>query len=221
MYKYLILYFIFLLLSSYAHAEAAAGGGFGGNLKIGKYIYDNQPDHFPSFLIERDPATGKCYYKNKNILIKRCNKFSPIWGCLEEIEAPPYDCPLPDSTHLSLYWNSDSDAINGGYSPSNDVLVNGEMIRNLYLDWVGLPVLINQNHTPMILTMIVHQDMGNAYWNGRTMNFGDGNEDYYPFTTLDVTAHEISHGFTEQHSNLHYYGQSGGINESFSDIAGK
>jgi hypothetical protein len=40
-------------------------------------------------------------------------------------------------------------------------------------------------------------------------------------TGLDVVSHEISHGFTEYNSNLIYSGQSGGINESFSDMAGE
>ena len=34
-------------------------------------------------------------------------------------------------------------------------------------------------------------------------------------------GHEVSHGFTEQNSGLVYSGQSGGINEAFSDMAGK
>jgi Zn-dependent metalloprotease len=36
---------------------------------------------------------------------------------------------------------------------------------------------------------------------------------------LGVGAHEVSHGFTEQNSKLMYWGQPGGLNESFSDMA--
>ncbi len=43
----------------------------------------------------------------------------------------------------------------------------------------------------------------------------------YPLTVLDVAAHEVSHGVTEQNSNLAYEYQSGGINEAFSDMAGE
>ena len=70
-----------------------------------------------------------------------------------------------------------------------------------------------------MLTMVVHEYMDNAYWDGRRMTFGDGISMFYPLTSLGVAAHEISHGFTEQHSNLAYYGQSGGMNEAFSDMA--
>src|SRR5262249_45307046 len=53
------------------------------------------------------------------------------------------------------------------------------------------------------------------------MTYGDGASFFYPLSgALDVVAHEIDHGFTSKHSNLTYYGQSGGMNESFSDIAG-
>jgi hypothetical protein len=34
-------------------------------------------------------------------------------------------------------------------------------------------------------------------------------------------SHEIHHGFTTKHSNLAYAGEPGGLNEGFSDIAGK
>src|SRR5439155_7283312 len=39
-------------------------------------------------------------------------------------------------------------------------------------------------------------------------------------TILSIGAHEVSHGFTEQHSDLIYNEESGGLNESFSDMAG-
>src|SRR3546814_11197241 len=51
------------------------------------------------------------------------------------------------------------------------------------------------------------------------MYFGDGASTFYPLVGLDVLAHEVSHGFTEQNSNLEYAYQPGGINEAFSDMA--
>jgi pseudolysin len=73
----------------------------------------------------------------------------------------------------------------------------------------------------MQLVMRVHYGDGyeNAYWDGKQMTFGDGENMMYPLVSLGVGAHEISHGFTEQHSGLEYYGQSGGMNEAFSDMA--
>ena len=53
------------------------------------------------------------------------------------------------------------------------------------------------------------------------MYFGDGNTRFYPLVSLDVSAHEVAHGFTDQASGLRYADQSGGINEAYSDLAGE
>jgi len=61
----------------------------------------------------------------------------------------------------------------------------------------------------------------NACWNGSVMTYGDGASDRYAYSgALDCVAHELNHGFTTFHSNLSYENQSGGLNESFSDVAG-
>ena len=56
----------------------------------------------------------------------------------------------------------------------------------------------------------------NAFWDGTRMTYGNG------FAAADdVVAHELSHGVTENASNLVYSYQSGALNESFSDIFGE
>jgi len=60
----------------------------------------------------------------------------------------------------------------------------------------------------------------NAFWDGTRMTYGDGGTTYGPFTALDITGHEITHGVTENSSNLNYQNESGALNESFSDIFG-
>lgn len=49
------------------------------------------------------------------------------------------------------------------------------------------------------------------------ITLGDGGSLFSAFTK-SVLAHEISHGFTKNNSSLIYKGQSGGINESFSEM---
>ena len=53
------------------------------------------------------------------------------------------------------------------------------------------------------------------------MTFVDGYTTFYPLVALDVVGSEVSHSFTEFNSGLIYSGQSGGINEAFSDMAGE
>ncbi|SEM26752.1 Zn-dependent metalloprotease [Stigmatella aurantiaca] len=61
----------------------------------------------------------------------------------------------------------------------------------------------------------------NAYWDGQQMNYGDGDgKQSGPLTTLDIAGHEIAHGLTERTAGLIYDGESGGLNEAFSDIMG-
>src|SRR5687768_16284982 len=61
----------------------------------------------------------------------------------------------------------------------------------------------------------------NACWDGETVSFGTGGDGTHDWSaSLDIVGHEINHGFTEFHSGLEYEGESGGLNETFSDIAG-
>jgi bacillolysin len=62
-----------------------------------------------------------------------------------------------------------------------------------------------------------------CWWNGR-MWYGqvrDSTGKFHSFSRfLDVIAHELTHGVTERTASLVYRGQSGALNESFSDIFG-
>lgn len=62
----------------------------------------------------------------------------------------------------------------------------------------------------------------NAQWNGRQMIYGDGDGQLFQrFTkSLDVIAHELTHGITQFTANLDYQDQPGALNESFSDVFG-
>ncbi|MDQ4085111.1 MAG: M4 family metallopeptidase [Actinomycetota bacterium] len=62
----------------------------------------------------------------------------------------------------------------------------------------------------------------NAFWNGEQMTYGDGDgRSCLPLSGgLDVVGHELTHGVTEYTSNLIYEGESGALNEAFSDMMG-
>lgn len=80
------------------------------------------------------------------------------------------------------------------------------------------------------LDSTVHYMKGydNAFWNGRQMVYGDGDEDqpvaqrlFNRFTiAIDIIAHELTHGVTEYEAKLNYFTQSGALNESMSDVFG-
>ncbi len=60
----------------------------------------------------------------------------------------------------------------------------------------------------------------NAFWNGSSMTYGDGNS-FNPLSALDVCGHEITHAVTTNTAALVYSYESGALNESFSDIFGQ
>ena len=108
-------------------------------------------------------------------------------------------------------------AVNGAFAPLNDAHFFSNQVFSMFQDVYEVPVLEQQ------LTVRVHygNNYQNAFYSGNTISLGDGAFTLHPLTSLDIIAHEISHGFTENHSRLIYTGQSGAINESFSDMAGE
>ncbi|MGW6604662.1 M4 family metallopeptidase [Streptomyces sp. NPDC055036] len=60
----------------------------------------------------------------------------------------------------------------------------------------------------------------NAFWQDSCfcMTYGDGSGNAKPLTSIDVAAHEMSHGVTAATAGLVYSGESGGLNEATSDI---
>jgi Zn-dependent metalloprotease len=75
---------------------------------------------------------------------------------------------------------------------------------------------------PLESTVHYDQSYNNAFWDGRQMVFGDGDgEIFQSFTnSLDVTAHELTHGVTQHTAALEYQDQAGALNESISDVFG-
>ena len=175
--------------------HAYDGTGPGGNTKVGQYEYGT---NYTAFGVTISGTTYTMNYAN----CKTVDMNHTTSG------TTPFSYTGPRNTH---------ETVNGGYCPLNDAQFFGQQIYDMYNNWYGLAVL------PFQLTMKVHYrtNYENAFWDGSSMTFGDGYTTFYPLVCLDVSAHEVSHGFTENHSDLTYSGQSGGINESFSDMAGE
>lgn len=195
----------------------AKGVGFGGNLRTGKYEFGKD---FPTLDITRDSMKSMCYMENNDV--KVVNMGSDYYSNNEPMSFACADEQFISANMYRTGPNGDGyDEANGAFSPSNDALYAGYVIKHMYRDWYDLPVLVNRDGSLMQLVMRVHygNEYENAYWDGSQMTYGDGGSWMYPLVSLGVGAHEVSHGFTEQNSDLQYFGQSGGINESFSDMA--
>jgi Zn-dependent metalloprotease len=70
----------------------------------------------------------------------------------------------------------------------------------------------------------VNTFIDNALWLGdlNVMMYGDGTGVFFNYLagSLDVIAHELSHGVTQHSSDLIYLDEPGALNEAFSDIMG-
>ncbi len=111
-------------------------------------------------------------------------------------------------------WNSTSVEIFG-----TDAYWGTEMTYDYFFNNFGRNSIDNNGFT---LRSYVHygNNYANAFWDGQRMTYGDGPGGNAPFTALDIAGHEVTHGLTNFTSNLIYQGESGALNESFSDIFG-
>ena len=171
---------------------------FGGNTKMGRIVYGATP-HCLNMTIVGD----RCYLENKYVRVVDMGKTED-----ESIqETASFNC-------LSDY----GDRVNQAYSPAMDAFFYGTLVGKMFEDWFESEALESGQ---IVLRVHWGNLYGNAYWNGANTTFGDGDNDIYPLTTLDIVAHEVGHGVTEFGSGLKYVDEPGGINEAFSDILGE
>jgi vibriolysin len=114
----------------------------------------------------------------------------------------------------------------GGAAATSDALINSSYDR-LGTTYECYKTLFNRDsfdNAGAKLVSSIHYSNGynNAYWNGSQMVYGDGDGTTMAnlAASMDVTAHELTHAVTGATSNLVYSGESGGLNESMSDIFG-
>ena len=113
-------------------------------------------------------------------------------------------------------------AVNEAYDHSGDTYdFFKEIFNRNSLDDAGM-TLISSVHVGEPDGSGRYQPMDNAFWDGGQMAYGDGDGRVFGrFTrSLDVVAHELTHGVQAFTSNLVYRGQSGAINEHFADVFG-
>jgi Zn-dependent metalloprotease len=131
-------------------------------------------------------------------------------------------------TNTTNTWGDGQNYISGG-STTN---ANGQTaavnalwgLMNTYdtmknvMGWSSL----DGNNTATYIAVHVDNNYDNAFYESgcKCMYIGDGSS-FYSLGSIDVIGHEMGHGVTDATSNLTYSGESGGLNESSSDINGE
>ena len=92
-----------------------------------------------------------------------------------------------------------------------------DMLKNV-IGWQSL----DGNNTATYIAVHVNTAYDNAYYSDacKCMFIGDGGTSFNNLGSIDVIGHEMGHGVTNATSDLTYAGESGGLNESNSDIIG-
>ena len=129
---------------------------------------------------------------------------------------PPTDDPqeLPDLFHVTSSdpnnWSL-RDAVSASFNLSKTYDYYREVHNRNSIDAEGGSI-----------TGAVRMGRGmlNAFWLDAQQMMAFGDADRFA-ASLDVIAHEVTHGVTNRSSNLVYQDQSGALNEAFSDIMGE
>jgi len=121
-----------------------------------------------------------------------------------------------DFTDTDNYWNN----VNANFDEAaTDGHWGSEMTYDFYLNTFNRNSIDNAG---MTIKCYMHYDVDyfNAFWDGSTMNIGDGDGSGNVLSALDIMAHEMTHGVTQYEANLDYQDEPGALNESFSDVLG-
>ncbi len=193
------------ILQQWNNIQHFADSGPGGNVKTKKYWYGK--NGLPALAVIKQGTV--CTMESSSVRVVHLRS---KWDFYDAILSPyQYKC-----------GQNMGDPIHGAYAPANDAFYFGHVIVSMYKNWYGLSVFHGSRGQAGKLLMRVHfgEQYDNAFWDGTSMTFGDG-LDLYPLVSLDIAGHEVTHGFTQQHSGLEYHDQSGALNESMSDMAGQ
>ncbi len=129
------------------------------------------------------------------------------------------DGPLFHITSPSLTFNNPN-AVSAHY--------NAGLCYDYYKNTFGRNAIDGNGGSINVVVNVVEADengdaqpMDNAYWNGNSMFWGNGNTFFTPLAkSLDIAGHEMTHGIVQETAGLIYENESGAMNESFADIFG-
>jgi Zn-dependent metalloprotease len=131
-----------------------------------------------------------------------------------------YDCLETWGQKVNEVWTEGKQGVPADQTVK-DVFTFTGVVRD-YLKTMLERDSIDDRGMDLILNVHYGTRYMNAFWDGDEMTFGDGDGEIFTSfaKSLDVVAHELAHGVTQFTANLEYQGQSGALNEHFSDVFG-
>jgi len=141
----------------------------------------------------------------------------------------PFSSPTPGAIYSNptnvwgdgLPYSGGSTTSPNGQTPAVDALWGLMNTYDALKNTQGWASLDGMN-TATFIAVHVGTNYDNAFYDAacKCMYIGDGSN-FYGVGSLDVIGHELGHGVTDASSGLNFTGETGGLNESFSDINGE
>ncbi|PAJ76232.1 hypothetical protein CJF42_00625 [Pseudoalteromonas sp. NBT06-2] len=206
---------VLAMFDALQHATLEGGSGPSGNNKVPRtdYLQEGYQSYPPTtFVVEQSDdgqGTSVCEFDALDVDTRNSNH-----DVQTPVETYSYDCT--ESTF------NDFKAYNTAKSPLNDAHHYAQVTQLMFQDYLGLKAFNNEK-----IVQHVHfgQNMDQAFYEDGQVYYGDGDLLFYPMVALDVVAHEIAHGYTEEFGTNSkkqmLTGQARAINEAFSDMTGE
>ncbi len=152
-----------------------------------------------------------------------------LWSGADRLGTYDYWDYIPGFGYPLARDDDDAWILLGDQSPAQSAEVDGQYyghITNQYYltrhtyDWVAQSIA-HGGLNAMVIMVHYGTNYNNAFWNKASgyVRFGDGDQvTFREFPSLDIVAHELTHGVTDFTSGLIYQNESGALNEAFSDI---
>ncbi|MDA8693097.1 M4 family metallopeptidase [Saprospiraceae bacterium] len=139
-----------------------------------------------------------------------------IWTIDMQNNSPANDADYFHVISNNNSWGSSPEGVSAHY--------NAGTAYDYYKEVHGRESISGDGQNIISFVNVSNEDgtsMGNAFWNGLGIFYGNGDNQFLPLGRgLDVAGHEMSHGVIQATANLEYRGESGALNESFADIFG-
>lgn len=201
-----------------AHTGARIGGW--DNLQSANVTGTGASHYYGNVLVEAwlNPSNGTYYLQDVDY--RRIGTFD---GTGDTSNSTSTCKPLTDNDN---YW--DATLAKAGVNVAMGTQSTLDYYKNVRgrngIDGAGGPAYCKSaDGVTKLVTSRVHfgTKYNNAFWNGTFMTYGDGDgTNFSPLVSVDVIAHEITHGVTQYTAGLTYSGESGALNESMSDVFG-